>query len=58
MNLLHRVFAGNPGADDGRLAKIGGQGLALVNAIEPAKRAFAEHALGRAGDLPVVAKRQ
>ena len=58
MNLLHRVFAGNPGADDGRLAKIGGQGLALVNAIEPAKRVFAEHALGRAGDLPAVAKRQ
>jgi hypothetical protein len=29
-----------------------------VNAIEPAKRVFAEHALGRAGDLPAVAKRQ
>ena len=58
MNVLHRVFAGNPSAADGRLAKIGGQGLALVNAIEPAKRAFAEHALGRAGDLPKVAKRQ
>jgi len=58
MNVLHRLFAGNPAASDSRLAKLAGRGLALVNGIGPLKRRFAEHAVGRGGDLPAAARRQ
>ncbi len=58
MNLLHRLFAGNTGSAGAGLARIAGRGLGLVNSLEPLKRRFAEHALGRGGDLPGAANRQ
>ncbi len=58
MNLLHRLFAGNTGGAGAGLARIAGRGLGLVNSLEPLKRRFAEHALGRGGDLPGAANRQ
>ncbi|MDG1461947.1 MAG: FAD-dependent monooxygenase [Gammaproteobacteria bacterium] len=58
MNLLHRVFAGNTEGSSVSVARIAGRGLGLVNSLNPLKRRFAEHALGRGGDLPKVANRQ
>jgi 2-octaprenylphenol hydroxylase len=58
MNMLHRLFAGNPADSETGLAKLAGRGLAVVNGIEPLKQRFAEHAMGRGGDLPAAARRQ
>jgi len=53
MNLLHRTFAGNRA----ELSDLGGRALGVVNSLEPLKRLFAEHALGRGGDFPEIAAR-
>jgi 2-polyprenylphenol 6-hydroxylase len=58
MNLLHRLFAGNPAESEGGIAKLAGRGLGLLNSIEPLKRRFAEHAVGRGRDLPTSARPQ
>jgi 2-polyprenylphenol 6-hydroxylase len=58
MNILHQLFAGNADRSGISLSGIAGLGLGLVNALEPLKRRFAEHALGRGGDLPKAADRE
>lgn len=58
MNFLHQLFAGSSAGTPEVLAYAGGAGLGVVNAVAPAKRKFAEHAMGLVGDLPSAALRQ